>query len=215
MSTSDKLSKPNVWVFSNHTFVKPPPIHSTHLQKALEIRTARGQHHLVRLARLSLAGERHVGEALLVPQVPERRHHVALEIVPFEEELLLVRHRRSVVSSAAEKTDDRSHVYGTTGHITPLRRSAQEVAREQDFWGERLFGELNVGTYPGCEGAVGVFRWKHGFQTVTSIMLNNIITQALFRGHKVTDTVRDFSVFAMSRFEKILSNRTIVAWRRG
>ena len=44
----------------------------------------------MRLAGLSVAGQGHVSEGLLVPQVLERRDHVGLEVVPTEAELLLV-----------------------------------------------------------------------------------------------------------------------------
>ena len=61
-----------------------------HSESYLEIGRACGEHHLVCLARLSVAGEGHVREGLLVPQVLERRDHVGLEIIPTETELLLV-----------------------------------------------------------------------------------------------------------------------------
>lgn len=44
----------------------------------------------MRLTRLSVAGQRHIREALLVPQMLERRYHVGLEVVPFEKKLLLL-----------------------------------------------------------------------------------------------------------------------------
>ncbi len=60
------------------------------LEESLEVGRAGGQHHLVGLARLAVAGQGHVGEGLLVAQVLERRDHVGLEVVPAEAELLLV-----------------------------------------------------------------------------------------------------------------------------
>ena len=60
------------------------------LQEGLEVGRAGGEDHLVGLAGLSVAGEGDVGEGLLVPQVLEARHHVGLEVVPAEAELLLV-----------------------------------------------------------------------------------------------------------------------------
>lgn len=43
-------------------------------------------------ARLPFTRQSHVREALLIPQVFERRHHIALVVVPFQEVLLLVGH---------------------------------------------------------------------------------------------------------------------------
>ncbi len=60
------------------------------LQQRLEVGRAGRQHHLVRLARLAVAGQGHVREGLLVPQVLEGADHVGLEVVPAEAELLLV-----------------------------------------------------------------------------------------------------------------------------
>lgn len=64
-------------------------VENTHLEQRLEVRTAGGEHHFVRLARLALARERDICEALLVAQMPERHHHVRLVVVPFQEELLI------------------------------------------------------------------------------------------------------------------------------
>jgi len=46
----------------------------------------------VRLAALAVAGDRHVSERLLVPEVLERGDHVGLEVVPSQAKLLLVLH---------------------------------------------------------------------------------------------------------------------------
>ena len=43
---------------------------------------------------LALGGDGNVTETLLVPQVLEGGHHVGLEVVPAEGELLVVRHRQ-------------------------------------------------------------------------------------------------------------------------
>merc|ERR1711862_522819 len=59
-------------------------------QQGFEVGRAGGQDHLVGLAGLSVAGEGHVGEGLLVAKVLERRDHVGLEVVPAEAKLLLV-----------------------------------------------------------------------------------------------------------------------------
>ena len=45
------------------------------------------------LGALTVAGDGHVRKGLLVPQVLEAGHHVGLEVVPSEAELLLVVHR--------------------------------------------------------------------------------------------------------------------------
>jgi len=69
------------------------------LQQGFEVGRAGGQDHLVGLAGLSVAGEGHVGEGLLVAQVLERRDHVGLEVIPAEAKLLLVTgHLESVVA---------------------------------------------------------------------------------------------------------------------
>jgi len=60
------------------------------LQQGLKVGRAGGEDHLVRLARLAVAGQRHVGEALLVAQVLEGTDHVGLEVIPAEAKLLLV-----------------------------------------------------------------------------------------------------------------------------
>ena len=62
------------------------------LQQCLEVGRAGGQDHLVRLAALPVAGDRHVCERLLVPEVFEGGDHVGLEIVPSQAELLLIVH---------------------------------------------------------------------------------------------------------------------------
>ena len=62
------------------------------LQQGLEVGRAGGQDHLVRLAALPVAGQGHVAEGLLVPQMLEGGDHVGLEIIPAEAELLVVRH---------------------------------------------------------------------------------------------------------------------------
>ena len=45
------------------------------------------------LGALPVTGDGHIRERLLVPQVLEAGHHVGLEVVPSEAELLLVIHR--------------------------------------------------------------------------------------------------------------------------
>ena len=62
------------------------------LQQGLEVGRAGGQDHLVRLAALPVAGQGHVAEGLLVPQMLEGGDHVGLEIIPPQTELLLVIH---------------------------------------------------------------------------------------------------------------------------
>ena len=44
------------------------------------------------LGALAVAGQGHVAEGLLIPQVLEAGDHVGLEIIPAEAELLVVRH---------------------------------------------------------------------------------------------------------------------------
>merc|ERR1712001_33229 len=61
-------------------------------QQGLEVGTTGGEDHLVSLAALTIAGNRHVTEGLLIPQVFEGGHHVGLEVVPSQTELLLVVH---------------------------------------------------------------------------------------------------------------------------
>ena len=62
----------------------------------LEVGRAGREDHLVRLAGLSVTGERDIGEGLLVAEVLERRDHVGLEVVPPQAELLLVSGRHVV-----------------------------------------------------------------------------------------------------------------------
>ena len=45
------------------------------------------------LGALTVTGNGHIRERLLVPEVLEAGHHVGLEVVPSEAELLLVVHR--------------------------------------------------------------------------------------------------------------------------
>ena len=62
------------------------------LQQGLEVGTAGGENHLVSLAALAVAGDGHVAEGLLISEVLEGGHHVGLEVVPSQTELLLVVH---------------------------------------------------------------------------------------------------------------------------
>ena len=62
------------------------------LQQGLEVGGAGGQDHLVSLAALPVGCNCHIGERLLVPQVLEAGHHVGLEVVPPQAELLLIVH---------------------------------------------------------------------------------------------------------------------------
>ena len=59
----------------------------------LEVGAAGRQDHLVGLGALTVTGNGHIRERLLVPEVLEAGHHVGLEVVPSEAELLLVVHR--------------------------------------------------------------------------------------------------------------------------
>lgn len=68
-----------------------------HFEEVLEEGAARGQDHLVRLQPLSLAGDRDVGEVLVVAERLELGRDVRLEVVPAQAELLLVRHRRRLL----------------------------------------------------------------------------------------------------------------------
>jgi len=63
------------------------------LQQSLEEGGAGGEHHLVRLARLAVAGERHIQEVLLGAEVLEGGDHVGLEVVPSQAVLLASCHR--------------------------------------------------------------------------------------------------------------------------
>ena len=62
------------------------------LQQVLEIWAAGAQDHLVGLGVLTLGGNSHVTEGLLVPQMLERCDHVGLEIIPAQAKLLIVSH---------------------------------------------------------------------------------------------------------------------------
>ena len=62
------------------------------LQQSLEVGTAGRENHLVSLAALPVAGNGHVAEGLLVPEVLEGSHHVGLEVVPSQTKLLLIIH---------------------------------------------------------------------------------------------------------------------------
>ena len=59
-------------------------------QQVLEVRGAGAQNHLVGLGVLTLGGDGHVAEGLLVSEVFEGRHHVGLEVVPSQAKLLLI-----------------------------------------------------------------------------------------------------------------------------
>ena len=59
-------------------------------QQVLEVRTTGAENHLVGLGMLTLGGDGHVTEGLLIPQVLERGHHVGLKIVPSKAELLII-----------------------------------------------------------------------------------------------------------------------------
>ena len=50
---------------------------------------ASAENHLVSLGVLSLGSDGHITERLLIPQVFEGGHHVGLEIIPAETELLI------------------------------------------------------------------------------------------------------------------------------
>ena len=62
------------------------------LQKGFEIWAAGRENHLVCLGALTITGQGHICEGLLIPQVLEGGHHVGLEVVPSEAKLLLVIH---------------------------------------------------------------------------------------------------------------------------
>merc|ERR1719348_968266 len=62
------------------------------LQQSLEVGAASREDHLVSLAALPLTGNGHVCEGLLIPQVLEGGHHVGLEVIPPQAELLLILH---------------------------------------------------------------------------------------------------------------------------
>ena len=72
-------------------------------QYHLEVGAAGRQDHLVSLCALPVAGDGHIRERLLVPQVLEARHHVSLEVVPAEAELLLIVHGWSASLTVALK----------------------------------------------------------------------------------------------------------------
>ena len=80
-----------LWHFSSSNNVnnEGPQLAS---QYHLEVGAAGRQDHLVGLGALPVAGDGHIRERLLVPQVLEAGHHVGLEVVPSEAELLLVIH---------------------------------------------------------------------------------------------------------------------------
>lgn len=44
----------------------------------------------MRFASLTIASQCHIREAFLISQMFERRHHVRLEVIPFEKKLLLL-----------------------------------------------------------------------------------------------------------------------------
>lgn len=58
-------------------------------QHALEVRAARGQHDLVRLERVPVAGDGHVHESAVLQQLVEHVGQVALVVVPSQAELLV------------------------------------------------------------------------------------------------------------------------------
>lgn len=57
-------------------------------EQGLEVRTARGQHHLVRLDRVSITGECHVHERFALEELIEHVGQIALVVVPAQAELL-------------------------------------------------------------------------------------------------------------------------------
>ena len=60
------------------------------LQQVLEVGAAGAEDHLVGLGVLALGGDSHVAEGFLIPQMLEGGHHVSLEVVPAETELLSI-----------------------------------------------------------------------------------------------------------------------------
>lgn len=70
-------------------------------QKSFEVGAAGGQDHFVSFASLAIASQCHIGEALFITQVLERRDHVVLEVIPFQEKLLLA-HLRVYAASFAK-----------------------------------------------------------------------------------------------------------------
>lgn len=58
-------------------------------QHALEVRAARGQHDLVRLERVPVAGDGHVHERAVLQQLVEHVGQVALVVIPSQAELLV------------------------------------------------------------------------------------------------------------------------------
>lgn len=55
----------------------------------LEVRTADGQHDLVRLQQLAVAGQRHVDQVAAIVQVLEACGNVVLEVVPAQRKLVV------------------------------------------------------------------------------------------------------------------------------
>lgn len=60
------------------------------LEQPPEVGTAGTQHHLVGGEGALVAGQGHVHEVLLVPQVAERAEYRGLEVVPFQSIVLLL-----------------------------------------------------------------------------------------------------------------------------
>ena len=60
------------------------------LQKILEVWATGTKNHLVCLGVLTFSGNGHVAEGFLIPQMLEGGHHVSLEVVPAETELLTI-----------------------------------------------------------------------------------------------------------------------------
>ena len=82
------------------------------LQQVLEVWATGTENHLVSLGVLALSGDGHVAEGLLVPQVLEGGHHVGLEVVPSQTELLLVVHLLVVKYRRGRSHSVRSQIRG-------------------------------------------------------------------------------------------------------
>ena len=59
------------------------------LQQVLEVWATGTENHLVSLGVLALSGDGDVAERFLVPQMFEGGHHVGLEVIPAQAELLI------------------------------------------------------------------------------------------------------------------------------
>lgn len=89
----------------------------------LEVWTARREHDLVRLERLSLGGQRAVHMHALLQQRVEHRHQCGLVVVPAQAELLVVVHDAAVWPLSRPPAARKQHKESALGYTHTVIRA--------------------------------------------------------------------------------------------